>query len=303
MPMLVQPPFNYTGSKYRLLPQLMPMFDYRRPALVDLFTGGGSGVVAQNFYDLSAERGLSSFDQRHLLHISYIYDLPLLKFFDAFLHSVDDTNTPESRAVWQNSHVVKAVLDGWQLSGLTLFETGIPFTVINNGGPTGISALDNACVANGVGSGSYPDLSGISAHSRKPAGGNNSKSFGPLLLNPGAFVAPRGLTFGNAGRNSLNNPKRWNSDMAILKHLPVYQRVNAEFRAEAFNVFNTTQFRIYDPTLGNQAQNEVSCYGSDVAYYSAAGGGGTDCLTGKSFLHPVDAHRPRTIQFALKLMF
>jgi hypothetical protein len=262
-----------------------------------------SDTTFVNSANIKSNRASSSFDQRHLLHISYIYDLPLLKFFDAFLHSVDDTNTPESRAVWQNSHVVKAVLDGWQLSGLTLFETGIPFTVINNGSPTGISALDNAGVANGVGSGSYPDLSGISAHSRIPTGGNNSKSVGPLLLNPGAFVAPRGLTFGNAGRNSLNNPRRWNSDMAILKHFPVYERVNAEFRAEAFNVFNTTQFRIYDPTLGNQAQNEVSCYGSDVAYYSAAGGGGTDCLTGKSFLHPVDAHRPRTIQFALKLMF
>jgi DNA adenine methylase Dam len=42
MPMLVQPPFNYTGSKYRLLPQLMPMFDYSRHTLVDLFIGGGS---------------------------------------------------------------------------------------------------------------------------------------------------------------------------------------------------------------------------------------------------------------------
>ncbi len=42
MPALVQPPFNYTGSKYRLLPQLIPLFDYSRPALVDLFAGGGS---------------------------------------------------------------------------------------------------------------------------------------------------------------------------------------------------------------------------------------------------------------------
>jgi DNA adenine methylase Dam len=42
MPLLVQPPFNYTGSKYRLLPQLMPLFDYSRPALVDLCAGGGS---------------------------------------------------------------------------------------------------------------------------------------------------------------------------------------------------------------------------------------------------------------------
>jgi hypothetical protein len=262
-----------------------------------------SDATFVNSFNLKGNRASSNFDQRHLLHVSYIYDLPLLKFFDTFLHSVDDVNTPESRASWQNSHVVKAVLDGWQLSGLTIFETGIPFTVVNNGSPTGISALDNAGVANGVGSGSYPDWSGISAKSRRPAGGNNSKSVGPLLLNPAAFIAPRGLTFGNAGRNDLNNPRRWNSDMAILKHFPVYQQVNAEFRAEAFNVFNTTQFRIYDPTLGNQAENEVSCYGGDAAYFSAAGGAGTDCLTGSSFLHPVDAHRPRTIQFALKLIF
>ncbi|WP_420239599.1 carboxypeptidase regulatory-like domain-containing protein [Telmatobacter bradus] len=262
-----------------------------------------SDATFVNSFNLKGNRASSNFDQRHLLHVSYIYDLPLLKFFDAFLHSVDDANTPEFRAAWQNSHVIKAVLDGWQLSGLTIFETGIPFTVVNNGSPTGVSALDNAGVANGVGSGSYPDLSGISAHSRRPAGGNNSKSVGPLLLNPAAFIAPRGLTFGNAGRNDLNNPSRWNSDMAVLKRFPVYARVNAEFRAEAFNVFNTTQFRIYDPTLGNQAENEVSCYGGDVAYYSAAGGDGTDCLTGSSFLHPVDAHRPRTIQFALKLIF
>jgi len=198
---------------------------------------------------------------------------------------------------------VKSVLAGWQISGLLLFETGIPFTVINNGSPTGITTLDNAGVANGIGSGSYPDLSGISAHSHTPIGGSNSKSFGPLLLNPAAFVAPQGLTFGNAGRNSLNNPDRWNVDIAVLKHFAVGEHVNAEFRTEAFNLLNTAQFRIYDPTLGNQAQNTVSCYGGDAAYYSAAGGDGTDCLTGSSFLHPVDAHRPRTIQFALKLAF
>jgi hypothetical protein len=271
-----------------------------------------SDATFVNSFNLKGNRASSNFDQRHLLHISYIYSLPLVKFFDAFLHIADNEPTNQSTdssghtydsSHWQSSKTVQAVLGGWQLSGLTLFETGIPFTVINNGSPTGISALDNAGVANGVGSGSYPDLSGISAHSRKPAGGNNSESFGPLMLNPAAFVAPRGLTFGNAGRNDLNNPRRWNSDMALLKHFPVYEGVNAEFRAEAFNVFNTTQFRIYDPALGNQAQNEVSCYGGYAAYYSAAGGGGTNCLTGSSFLHPVDAHRPRTIQFALKLLF
>lgn len=265
-----------------------------------------------NSFDLKSNRASSSFDQRHLLHISYIYDLPLIHAFDNLLHFADDdptnlashdANGVRTSANWAESKSVKAVLGGWQLSGVTLFETGIPFTVVNNGSPTGVGTLDNAGVANGVGSGSYPDLSGISAHSKRPLGGNNAKSFGPLLLNPSAFVAPRGLTFGTAGRNSLNNPKRWNWDVALQKNLPIFERANVEFRAEAFNIFNNTQFRIYDPTLGTQAQNEVSCYGGNAAYYSAAGGDGVDCLTGSSFLHPVDAHRPRTFQLALKVSF
>jgi Carboxypeptidase regulatory-like domain len=271
-----------------------------------------SDATFVNSFDLRANRASSNFDQRHLLHISYIYDLPLIHVFDTFLHFLDSDPTNEaahpsgqtgSEVSWADLSSVKAIFGGWQWSGLTLFETGIPFTVVNNGSPSGIGTLDNAGVANGVGSGSYPDLSGLSPHSRVPAGGKNGKSFGPLLLNPEAFIAPRGLTFGNAGRNSLNNPDRWNWDMALLKHFTVSEHINAEFRAEAFNIFNNTQFRIYDPTLGNQAQNEVSCYGGNVAYYSAAGGDGTDCLTGSSFLHPVDAHRPRTMQFALKLSF
>jgi hypothetical protein len=124
-----------------------------------------------------------------------------------------------------------------------------------------------------------------------------------LLLNPGAFAAPTGLTFGDAGRNILNNPNRTNFDMALLKHFNLSENSLLEFRAEAFNVFNHTQFRIFDSTLGNQANNTVSCYGGPSTGYSAAGGDGVDCLTGSAFLHPVDAHRPRTIQLGLKLSF
>ena len=271
-----------------------------------------SDATFVNSFDLRSNRSSSNFDQRHLLHISYIYDLSLVSLLDKFLHFADDD--PSNQAAnppghtydpgdWANNRTVKAVLGNWQISGLGIFESGIPFTVVNNGSPTGISTLDNGGVANGIGSGSYPDLSGLSPHSRKPSGGTNSKSFGPLLLNPGAFIAPRGLTFGNAGRNVLNNPHRWNVDVSLLKHFSLTERVKTEFRAEAFNVLNNAQFRIYDPTLGNQAQNSISCYGGSAAYYSAAGGDGTDCLTGSSFLHPVDAHRPRTIQFALKFDF
>lgn len=123
-----------------------------------------------------------------------------------------------------------------------------------------------------------------------------------MLLNPSAFVAPRGLTFGDAGRNVLNNPGRWNWDVALLKNFKTSERTSLQFRAEAFNVFNHTQFRIYDPNLGNQANNTVSCYGQPnySAGYSA---GAPSCLAGASFLHPIDAHRPRTLQLGLKFSF
>jgi hypothetical protein len=99
--------------------------------------------------------------------------------------------------------------------------------------------------------------------------------------------------------------------MAMEKHFNVSERANLEFRAEAFNVFNHTQYRIYDPAQGNQANNTVSCYADPYANtgsstgggFSAAGDSKTDCLSNSSFLHPVNAHRPRTIQFGLKLAF
>jgi hypothetical protein len=90
----------------------------------------------------------------------------------------------------------------------------------------------------------------------------------------------------------------------LLKHFKVLGERDLEFRAEAFNVFNHTQFRIDDPAHpGNTGNNVIGCYGGANVNYSAGGGGGTDCLTGSSFLHPVDAHDPRILQFGLKFAF
>jgi hypothetical protein len=117
------------------------------------------------------------------------------------------------------------------------------------------------------------------------------------------FVAPRGLTFGNAGRNFLNNPRRTNFDVSLLKHFKVTESGVLEFRLEAFNVFNHTEFRIYNSELGNTGSNTISCYGgpNSSAGYSRPDGGG--CLVGSAFLRPVDAHRPRTIQLGAKFNF
>lgn len=198
------------------------------------------------------------------------------------------------------SAVLHDIFSGWEWSGITTLQSGTPFSVINEG-TTSISVLDNAGVANGVGLGSYPDIVG-NPYGYSP-NGNNSRSFGPLLGNPAAFAAPQGLTFGDAGRNSMNNPFRTNFDMSLLRTFRVFGERSLQFRVEAFNVFNHTQFEIYDPIKGNTGSNIINCYGPASTGYSAAGGGGTNCLIGSSFLHPVDAHRPRTLQLGAKFVF
>jgi len=197
--------------------------------------------------------------------------------------------------------VGKALLDKWQVSGITTYQTGTPFSAINGGGSDGTGAADNAGVGDGLGVGSYADVIG-KVHAGKPyvqQGGNN---VGPLLLNPGAFAAPRGLTFGDSGRNYLRNPSRINFNLSLFKHFkPMQERLDVEFRAEAYNIFNHTQFRITDPANpGNTGNNIINCYGTQAELYSA---GASSCLNGNSFLHPVDAHDPRILQFGLKGSF
>jgi hypothetical protein len=303
-----------------------------------------SDATFVNSFDLRANRASSNFDQRHLLNISYVYALDRLAdklrywFSDEGYESLEPGAAPQVAMPISPSRTSHALLDNWELSGITVYQSGTPFSVINGGSNTQISTLDNAGVANGAGAGSYADVIG-DPYATPPFGGKNPQSIGPLLLNPAAFVAPRGLTFGNSGRNFLNNPGRLNFDLALLKHFKLTESSRLELRMEVFNIFNHTQFRIYDPNLGNTANNTISCYGPG-AYtafsrngqevlssssnltgpdFSAAGGtdtvttfnngapttttNHTDCLTGSSFLHPVNAHRPRTMQLGVKYTF
>lgn len=259
-----------------------------------------------NSLDLPANHASSDFDQRNLFALSYIYKLPILHVFNSLTSWADDPTNQLSNhngngsSSNSNSFWAKKFWEGWELSGVIVHQTGTPFTIINGGSPNGISVPDTAGVVNNIGAGSYPDVVG-DPNGPAPLGGNNAKSFGPLLGNPSAFAAPQGLTFGDAGRNFMNNPSRTNFDTALLKTFALGESKSLEFRLETFNTFNHTQFRIYNPDRGN-VNNTIGCYGGpdNTAGYV---GSGTDCLTGSSFLHPVDAHRPRTLQLGIKFTF
>ena len=114
---------------------------------------------------------------------------------------------------------------------------------------------------------------------------------GPQIYNPNAFALPRGLTFGDAGRNSLNNTHWTNFDMALFKHFKFTERMSFEFRAEAFNVFNHTQWRPIAGDSGSAASN----LGESNNTFSLSPGDG--------FLQVTDAHNPRILQLGAKFIF
>jgi hypothetical protein len=168
-------------------------------------------------------------------------------------------------------------LGGWQLSGITSIASGSPFSPVFN--------TDNAGVANGVsGALSHADIIGDPNAGPFPAP-DTVDGFAKVFYNPNAFTAPRGLTFGDAARNILRNPRRTNFDMALFKHFAVTERVGFEFRAEAYNVFNHTEWK-----------NIAGDSGS-------AGGSGNDILTSPGFLQVSEAHNPRILQLGLKFLF
>jgi hypothetical protein len=145
-------------------------------------------------------------------------------------------------------------------------------------------------VGNGVGAGSYVDV--VGNPNATPSNQNVPGVIGPLLYNPAAFAEPTGLTFGDAGRDILNNPSRWNLDTGIFKHFPVNRERQAiEFRAEAFNVFNHTQW--------NGVNSGASCYGGPTN-----SAGDPSCIaSGNTFLTATGAHNPRILQLGMKLIF
>jgi hypothetical protein len=199
-------------------------------------------------YNLSAARATSSFDQRHLLNISYVYDLP-------FFRKPGLTHT---------------ALGGWQWSGIVGFSTGTPLNITN-----GTDFGDNAGVGNGAGTGSYPDLIGNPRANVPPPNQVTSGAFAGYFYNPAAYGVPTGLTFGTLGRNSLVGPNRTNFDMALFKHFAIKENTAFEFRFEAFNVFNHTQ---WNPP-------------------------GSTALGNSDFLEISSAHNPRILQLGAKFIF
>src|SRR5215471_7956938 len=194
---------------------------------IDNSSGTGSETV-QTPYNLSLNRGNSSFDLRHNVVLSWTYELPIGK----------------GKALLGNiSGPLQWIAGGWQINSIDSFQTGTPFTM------TMASSLLNA--GSGV---QWPDRIGA------------GKLDNPTIqrwFDPTAFVSPGNFTYGNAGRNALYGPSTKQLDVSLFKSFAFSadQKRRVQFRAEAFNFLNTPQFNNPNAQIGNLSVGQITSAG------------------------------------------
>jgi hypothetical protein len=172
------------------------------------FSKGIDDLSAANPFNRRFERALSGEDIPHNYKLSGIYEFPRARL----------------------SGLADKIVNGWQLNGILVWQSGFPFTVS--------SGRDNSFT--GVGSDRADYLGG-------PAQLSSDRPHGEQVLrwfDTSRFTVNAVGTFGNAGRNILRGPKYFNTDLGILKNTSVSEKVRVQFRAEFFNVSNTVKFRL-----------------------------------------------------------
>jgi len=171
--------------------------------------GGGGAVVAQDPFNLHAERGLSSFDRRHTLNVSFVLQSPF-------------GNPPSIIALrgW-----TAALLRNWNLSGGLTANSGGPITATIGG-----NRVNNA--GTGVIGAGRADATGLPVEAR-----GESRFF-----NTAAFTLPPAGRYGNAGRNTIPGPRFLRPNLSLGRSFALGDRRAVEFRWEAENVLNVVSF-------------------------------------------------------------
>jgi hypothetical protein len=194
-------------------------------------SNSGTASVAQDAFNLSAERGLSSFNQTHRLTADYLWELP-------FGH--------DKRWLSRNS-AMRAIFGDWQWSGDWTFASGLPFTPRLLGNFEDVNRGSNGTLR--------PDMvPGQSLDIANPSIG--------MWFNTAAFVAPPVGQYGDARRNSIIGPDSNVFDMAFTKIIPLKESRVLEFRAQATNIFNMPNYSSIDTVVNSPTFGRVTAVGA-----------------------------------------
>jgi hypothetical protein len=168
---------------------------------------GYDTLFPQNSYCIRCERGPSSFDTRHRLVVSPLYELPVGR----------------GKALNINNGFLNAIIGGWQVGGILTAQSGVPQTIT-------IGGQDNSITQSTYDRPNYVSGQNVNASNQTPN----------AWYNPAAFVeAPVGQ-FGNVGRDTQLAPGVFTINAEVHKnfHMPYKESHQLQFRAEAFNLLN-----------------------------------------------------------------
>jgi hypothetical protein len=235
-------------SRYRLTLQLSYTYSHE----IDIQSGDLGSTVQQgntsnnglsNPFDVRYDRGSGTIDRRHVFNANFIYSFPSFDSSGAF---------------------TRTVAGGWQLSGVTVAQSGAPVNVVYT-----------------------PDVLGLGGNtSNRPNFNRNSRSYPKKQLawfNTAAYSAPiapwaggPNQGFGNAGKDSIVGPSLFNWNLALFKDFRITSDEGPRFqlRFESYNTFNHTEFN-----------------GIDTGF------------TDKNFGQVTSTYDPRTWQFGGKFLF
>jgi len=199
-----------------------------------------------NPLDPALSKALSAFDVKHNFVVSYTYQLPLERFFRA-----------SNR--WTQ---------GWELSGITRFSSGLPVTLINFGDNSLLGSEPNGINNSGV---DEPDYSGGPLDlNQNPR--NRNPYFNTAQFSENALGTP-----GTSKRRFFYGPGMDDYDTALVKNMRLAESKSLQFRIEAFNIFNHAQFFGPQSVDGN--------------------------ISSSTFGQVVSAQPPRLVQLAAKFNF
>jgi Carboxypeptidase regulatory-like domain/TonB-dependent Receptor Plug Domain len=203
-------------------------------------------------YNFGADYGPASFSLSQVLVINYVYDLPFYK---------------------GEKGLFGHVLGGWEVSGISAFETGFPTTIYQYYDP--FNSLDWPSGSPNTYLGGIGIDPSVVAPRPDRAAGSSCSGPGTVtqFINTAAFTDAVGH-FGDSGRGICTAPGLNNWDIAAMKNIKISERFNMQFRSEFFNAFNHVSFNSFDN------------YTDDSTFGQLNGD-----------------HDPRIIQFGLKLYF
>ena len=190
-------------------------------------------------------KALSAFDMTNNFVVSYSYDLPFQHVFRSY------------------RGVANKALDGWRITGITRFTTGLPVTLYQPGDLSLVGGYEGGADTD------TPNYSGAPMQYSNPRTAAGFQYFSTTPFSPETLGVP-----GTARRRFFHGPGLNNWDLALLKDTKITERTSLQFRAEFFNIFNHAQF------------------GLPVGTFSSA-----------TFGDVTSANDPRIGQFALKFLF